>query len=71
MMRLVGQATGIAVLGTFWAHRVAARGGDASVPAQSAALHDTFLAMAGISAVALVLITLRMARFARVAAGPS
>lgn len=59
--RTLGQITGIAILGTFWASRVAMYSGigqaaeatRAASGAQVQALHDTFLVMAGLIAVGL------------------
>lgn len=63
LTRLLGQITGIAVLGSVWAARVAARGGEAVVgdaasapPAiQVAGLHDTALVMVALSAIAIAI----------------
>jgi EmrB/QacA subfamily drug resistance transporter len=63
LTRLLGQVTGIAVLGSFWAARVSARAdgpilGDAvtALPdIQVAALHDTALVMAALSVVAILI----------------
>jgi EmrB/QacA subfamily drug resistance transporter len=62
MTRLLGQITGVAVMGSLWASRVAARaggalGGDAaSAPpdVQVAGLHDTVLVMVAVVACAVV-----------------
>ena len=59
--RITGQITGIAVLGTFWAWRVASIAGsrvdatDAPATAQAQGLQDTALVVAGMMLVSLVL----------------
>jgi MFS family permease len=61
--RTLGQVTGIALLGAFWAGRVAAHAGadvgtgatQAPAEVQMAAFHDTLLVMAGLAAVSLAL----------------
>lgn len=63
LSRTLGQTTGIALFGAFWASRVAASAGQAlpggattaPIPAQIAGLSDTFLALLVLSVAALLL----------------
>ncbi len=65
--RLFGSITGIAVIGSIWATRVAAAGGGSNAPAaaaefQVAGLHDASLVMAIVIAIATMLAVVGLAR---------
>jgi len=67
LTRLFGQITGIAVLGSLWATRVAAAGGPAdaadALPAQQMrGLHDVIIVMTGLVAAAALLAVLALRR---------
>lgn len=79
LTRLLGQITGIAVLGSVWAARVAARAGgelsgdaaSAPVDIQVAGLHDTALVMVALTLVAIAIATWGLRKERAAAPGPA